>query len=192
MNKLGRKLSALFLAAAVAVSTVSPAFAANGSPTQGQPVGTPVAGDAANSKSTVSGYVDGEKTMTVTKVNAKGSTAKVPSYLKASNGQTYDVDVIATGTISKKYKKVTLVLNPTTKVQAKVAKSKKAKKTKKIVIKASKADKSVKASQFSKKAFKGFKGKIVVKKSAMTRKQFKKLVKKLRKGGFKGKIVYKE
>ena len=66
--------------------------------------------------------------------------------------------------------------------------SKKAKKTKKIVIKAADGQK-VAASQFSKKAFKGFKGKIVVKKSAMTKKQFKKLVKKLRKGGFKGKIV---
>lgn len=191
MNKLGRKLSALLLAAAVSVSAVSPAFAA-GSPTQGQPVGTPVAGDSTNSQSTISGYVDGEKTMTVTGVNAKGLTAKIPASLKASNGQTYDIDVIATGTIKKKYKKVTLVLNPTTKVQSKVAKAKKAKKTKKIVIKAAKADKSLTAAQFSKKAFKGLKGKIVVKKSAMTKKQFKKLRKKLRKGGFKGKIVYKK
>ena len=35
MNKFGRRLSALLLAAAVAVSTVTPAFAATSSPTQG-------------------------------------------------------------------------------------------------------------------------------------------------------------
>ncbi len=191
MNKLGRKLSALLLAAAVSVSAVSPAFAA-GSPTQGQPVGTPVAGDAGDSQSTVSGYVDGDKTMTVTEVASDGKTATIPASLKASDGKTYDVDVIATGTIAKKYSKVTFVLNPTTKVQSKVAKAKKAKKTKKVVITAAKADKSVTAAQFSKKAFKGFSGKIIVKKSAMTKKQYKKLVKKLRKGGFKGKIVYKK
>ena len=36
------------------------------------------------------------------------------------------------------------------------------------------------------------KGKIVVKKSAMTKKQFNKLKAKLKKGGFKGKISYKK
>ena len=82
-------------------------------------------------------------------------------------------------------------MNDKTKVGAKIVKSKNAKKTKKIVITATKG-KKLNASQFNKKAFKGFKGKIIVKKSAMTKKQFKKLAKKLRKGGFKGKIVRKK
>ena len=108
----------------------------------------------------------------------------------STGGNTYAVDVIGTGTITKKYKLVTLELTEKTKVGPSIAKTKKAKKTKKIVIKAADGQKLT-ASQFDKKAFKGFKGKIVVKKSAMTKKQFKKLVKKLRKGGFKGKIIRK-
>ena len=43
-----------------------------------------------------------------------------------------------------------------------------------------------------KKAFKGFKGKIIIKKKAMSKTQFNKLKAKLKKGGFKGKISYKK
>lgn len=178
MNKLGRKVSALLLAAAVTVSTVIPAFAA----------GSPVSGKV-DSNSTVSGTT-GNTTIAVTDVTSTTDTATIPSSITV-NGKTYDVDVIRTNTIKKKYASVTLVLRNTTKVEAQVAKLKKAKKTKKIVITAA-AGQKIKASQFSKKAFKKFKGKIIVKKSAMTKKQFRKLKKKLRKGGFKGKIRYKK
>ena len=179
MNKLGRKVSALLLAAAVTVSTVIPAFAA-GSPVSGKVV----------SESTVSGTTTGNTTIAVTDVTSTTDTATIPSSITV-NGKTYDVDVIRTNTIKEKYASVTLVLRNTTKVEAQVAKLKKAKKTKKIVITAA-AGQKIKASQFSKKAFKKFKGKIIVKKSAMTKKQFRKLKKKLRKGGFKGKIRYKK
>ena len=73
-------------------------------------------------------------------------------------------------------------------MEPKVAKTKSGKKTKKIVVKAAEGQKLT-ASQFDKKAFKGFKGKIVIRKSAMSKKEYNKLVKKLRKDGFKGKIT---
>ena len=136
----------------------------------------------------VYGETTGGNTIAIEKVTSTGDTATIPATI-TTNGKTYVVYEIKTGTIAKKYKKVTLIMNNKTKIEASVAKSKKAKKTKKIVIKAADGQKLT-ASQFDKKAFKGFKGKIVVKKSAMTKKQFKKMVKKLRKGGFKGKIVY--
>lgn len=95
---------------------------------------------------------------------------------------------IFANTIKAKYKTITLILNNTTKVEPKIAKIKKARKSKKLIIKAADGQK-LKASQFDKK---GFKGTIVIKKSAMTRKQFRKLLRKLRKGGFRGKIRYKK
>lgn len=176
MNKFGRKVSALLLAAAVAVSTVVPAFAAN----------SPVSGNV-DSNTTVAGTVQADNTVAVNKVTSTEKTATIPASI-TSSGKTYNVSEIKTGTIQKKYDKVTLVLNSSTKVDSKIAKSKKAKKTKKIVVKAA-AGQKLKASQFDKKAFNGLKGKVIVKKSAMTKKQYDKLVKKLRKGGFNGKIV---
>ena len=173
MSKFGRKVSALLLAAAVAVSTAVPAFAAS----------SPVSGKT-GSDTTVYGDVNNE-TVSIDKVVSEGKTAVVPGYV-TSGDKTYSVNEIKTGAITKKYNKVTLYLHSSTKVRKQIAKNKNAKKTKKIVIEA--VDKKLKASQFSKKAFKGFKGKIIVKKSAMSKKEFKKLVKRLRKGGFKGKI----
>ena len=173
MSKFGRKVSALLLAAAVAVSTAVPAFAA----------GSPVSGKT-GSDTTVYGEVKNE-TVSIDKVVSKGKTAVVPGYV-TSGDKTYSVSEIKTGTITKKYNKVTLYLHSSAKVREQIAKNKNAKKTKKIVIEA--VGKKLKASHFSKKAFKGFKGKIIVKKSAMSKKEFKKLVKRLRKGGFKGKI----
>ena len=143
----------------------------------GSLLSTASAADSPVTAPVTEGGTTGNKTVTITNV-------------VSTDGKTYAVDVIGTGVITKKYKLVTLELNNQTKVGASVAKTKKAKKTKKIVIKAADGQKLT-ASQFDKKAFKGFKGKIVVKKSAMTKKQFKKLVKKLRKGGFKGKIIRK-
>ena len=169
MSKFGRKVSALLLAAAVAVSTAVPAFAAS----------SPVTGKT-GSDTTVYGEVKND-TVSVDKVVSKGKTAVVPGYV-TSGDKTYSVSEIKT----KKYNKVTLYLHSSAKVREQIAKNKNAKKTKKIVIEA--VGKKLKASHFSKKAFKGFKGKIIVKKSAMSKKEFKKLVKRLRKGGFKGKI----
>ena len=173
MSKFGRKVSALLLAAAVAVSTAVPAFAAS----------SPISGKT-GSDTTVYGDVNNE-TVSIDKVVSEGKTAVVPGYV-TSGDKTYSVNEIKTGAITKKYNKVTLYLHSSTKVREQIAKNKNAKKTKKTVIEA--VDKKLKASQFSKKAFKGFKGKIIVKKSAMSKKEFKKLVKRLRKGGFKGKI----
>ena len=175
MYKFGRKISALVLAAVVTVSTVLPAFAA----------GSPVTGKG-DSDTTVSGETLADETVAVTGVTSTTKTATIPSSL-----DNHKVSVIRTASIKNKFSTVTLILNSDTKVEPMVAKSKKAKKTKKIVIKAADGQR-ITASQFYKKAFKGFKGKIVVKKSAMTKKQFKKLKKKLRKGGFKGKIVNKK
>ena len=117
----------------------------------------------------------------LTKVIKTGKTIKV----NASNA-----DVIKKGAIKDKYKKVTLVLSSKTKVGPQIINSKKAKKTKTVVIKAANGQKLT-ASQFDQKAFKGFKGKIIIDKKSMSKKEFKKLKKKLRQGGFKGKIQYK-
>ncbi len=180
MNRFGRKVSALVLAAAVTVASVVPAFAAN----------SPVSGKS-DSSTTVNATVNKDgKSVTVKSISSTGKSATIPASVK-SGGKNYSVSEIKTNSIQKKYNKVTIVMNDKTKVDAKIVKSKNAKKTKKIVITATNG-KKLNASQFNKKAFKGFKGKIIVKKSAMTKKQFKKLAKKLRKGGFKGKIAWKK
>lgn len=149
---------------------------------------SPVTAPVTTDDTTVEGVTTGDKTVAITNVITNNDKVTIPEVV-STGGKTYVVDEIGSGAIAKKYKQVTLILNENTKVKANIAKSKQAKKTKKIVIKAANGQKLT-ASQFDKKAFKGFKGKIVVKKSAMTKKQFKKMVKKLRKGGFKGKIVY--
>ena len=205
MNRLMRKVSALMLTAAIAMGTVAPSFAANAKspvtpvqPTQpttpvqptADPVGTAVSGNDETTSTTITAVTIGDTTVAVTQATSK-DTIEIPATITASNGKTYTVNVIKTGTITQKYLKATLILNNTTTVEAQIAKSKRARKTKKVVIKAA-AGQKLTASQFDKKAFKKFKGKIVVKKSAMTKKQFRKLKKKLRKGGFKGKIVYKK
>ena len=176
MYKFGRKISALLLAAAVTVSAVVPAFAAN----------SPVSGNAAGDTK-VTAVTTSDKTVKVTDVSSTGDVAVIPATV-TQNGKTYAVDTIATNTIKDKYDKVYLVMNEKTKVEPKVAGTKKSKKTKKIVIKAAEGQ-MLTASQFDEEAFKGFKGKIVIKKSAMSKKEFKKLKKKLKEGGFKGKIT---
>ncbi len=179
MYKFGKKIVTLLLTAAMAVSTVTSAFAIN----------SPVTGNTV-ANSTVTAVTTGTDTVAVTDVQSTSNTAVITNTV-TKNGKTYTVNYIASGTIKAKYSKVYIILNNTTLVKAKIAKSKKARKTKKIVISAASGQK-LNATQFNKKAFKGFKGKIVIKKSAMTKKQYKKLVKRLRKGGFKGKIVYKK
>ena len=175
MKKFGKKISALILAA-VSISCVVPAFAAN----------SPVSGNS-DADTKVSAVTTSDKTCKVTDVTSTSDTAVIPAQV-TSGGKTYAVDVIATNTIKDKYSKGYMVMNSTTKVEPKVAKTKSGKKTKKIVVKAAEGQKLT-ASQFDKKAFKGFKGKIVIRKSAMSKKEYNKLVKKLRKDGFKGKIT---
>jgi len=102
------------------------------------------------------------------------------------------VNKISTGAVNDKtYDKITFELWNRTKVKKNVLKGK-AKKTKTVVITKTKKAHKLVAKRFNKKAFKGYKGKIIVKKFAMSKKQFKKLKKRLKKGGFKGKIVYKK
>ena len=176
MYKFGRKISALLLAAAVTVSAVVPVFAAN----------SPVSGNAAGDTK-VTTVTTSDKTVKVTDVSSTGDVAVIPATV-TQGGKTYAVDIVATNTIKDKYDKVYLVMNEKTKVEPKVAGTKKSKKTKKIVVKAAEGQ-MLTASQFDEEAFKGFKGKIVIKKSAMSKKEFKKLKKKLKEGGFKGKIT---
>lgn len=210
------KFSALLLTAVLCVSAFSPSFAANSSPSGGgggsdvtnvttpetetPPVipaepSQPEAPETdvtakSNANTSVEGVVIGTG-VKVTKVKSTTRNALIPAYVTSAKGNTYSVDVIATGAIEDEYDKVTLILTRNTKIRANIAKSDKAKQTKKFVIKARKGQK-LKAKQFNKKAFKNYTGKIVVYASAMTEKQFKKLVKRLTKGGFKGTIVYKE
>ena len=181
MRKFGKNLTAMVLAAAVMVSTACTAFAA-GSPVKG------VIGDNTNSTGTTisdTGVETGKVSV------SSGKTAYVDSYLKLDNGKTYDVDVISTGTVTSKLKKVTFAVKDTTKFEKQVLKGK-GLKTKKVVLRigVTRSGKLT-AANFNKKAFKGYKGKIVVRKGSISKKEFKKLKKKLKKGGFKGKIVRK-
>ena len=210
------KLKALLLAAALSVSAVAPSFAANPSPSGGGGGGlvyittpetetpatetpaAPVQPEAPetyviahpNVNTTVEGWANGTG-VKVTKVTSTTNKALIPAYVVSEKGNTYSVDVIATGAIQDEYDKVTLVLTRKTKVRANIANTDEAKETKKFVIRAQKGHK-LKAKQFSKKAFKNYTGKIVVNASSMTKKEFKKLVKRLAKGSFKGTLVYKE
>ena len=214
------KLSALLLAVALSVSAVAPSFAAN-SPTGGggnsptyvttpetdaptttpatpatpsEPTQTEAPETNVSTNSNANTSIEGEVVDTgvkITKVESTTKNALIPAYVTSADGEVYSVDEIASGAIQDKYDKVSLVLTSETKIRANIASTDSAKETKKFVIKAQKGQK-LKATQFSKKAFKNCTGKIVVYSSAMTKKEFKKLVKRLAKGGFKGKLQYKE
>ncbi len=178
MNRLGKKIAALVLAAVVAVSTVTCAFAAN----------SPINGNM-DSTTTFSGNNTSKNTMTITSVSSTTDVATIPSYVTIKGVQYY-VTEIATGAINKTYDSVTIVMNSDTIISARIMKSKKARKTSRIVIRAA-SGKKLKASQFDMEAFKKYKGKIIVKKSAMSKKQFKQLKTWLFMGGFKGTIKRK-
>ena len=199
MIRFGKKFAALVLAGTMALTTVTTAFAA------GSPV-TPVVPPTKTGESTtgkpdgkkdsatdITGTVDSNGGVTLTKATSTSKEVEIRSYMINSKGESFDVDVIATGSVSgKKYNKIFFGTKATTTFQKKVVKGKKALKSKKIIITTRTGETGkLKASNFHKQAFKGFKGKIVVKKKAMSKKEFKKLVKKLRKGGFKGKISRK-
>ncbi len=179
MRKFGKNLTAMVLAAAVMVSTACTAFAA----------GSPVSGNVGKN-TTGTGTTISDTGMKVTKVTSSGKTAYVDSVVHGEKSD-YDVDVIATGTLTSKKKKVTFAVKDTTKFESQVLKGK-GLKTKKVVLRigVTRSGKLT-AANFNKKAFKGYKGKIVVKKGSISKKEFKKLKKKLKSGGFKGKIVRK-
>ncbi len=182
MFKFGKRIATLLLTAAMTVASVTSAFAVN----------SPVSGKT-YSDSTNSGFTTSGTTAKVTDLFSTSKSAVIASTITdTKTKKTYTVDAIETGTIKARYKKVCLVLNDTTQVKKQIAKSKSARKTKKIVIKAA-SGKKLTAAQFDEKAFKKFKGKIIVRKGAMTKKQFEELVKKLKskRGGFKGKIIRK-
>ena len=179
MRKFGKNLTAMVLAAAVMASTVCTAFAA----------GSPVTGNVGKN-TTGTGTAVSDTGMKLTKATSSSKTMYIDSVIHDEKGD-YDVDVIATGTVTSKKKKVTFAVKDTTKFEKQVLKGK-GLKTKKVVLRigASRSGKLT-AANFNRKAFKGYKGKIVVRKKYMSAKEFKKLKKKLKKGGFKGKIVRK-
>ena len=98
---------------------------------------------------------------------------------------------VKSGAVMKEYDTVTLVLYQRNKVKKTVLKGA-GKNSKTVVITKAKKAKKLLAKRFDSKAFKGYKGTIIVKKSAMTKSEYKKLKAKLKKGGFKGKISYKK
>ena len=113
---------------------------------------------------------DSKGDVKITSATSSKNTLFVVGLQKGKHVRTINSGAIG----SKKYTSITLELFERTKV-------------KKNVI-------SKKAKKFNKAAFKnlGKKCTIIVKKSAMTKKEFNKLKKKLKKGGFKGKIKYKK
>ena len=181
MRKFTKRFSALILAATMIASTAISGYAAS-SPDKGND--------------------DDGTTIIVTKKTSKADELAVTSakttkaslknlYVKGWINKKY-VNKISSGTVKdKKYDKITFELWNRTKISKNVLKGK-AKKTKTVVITKTKKAHKLVAKRFNKKAFKGFKGKIIVKKFAMKKKEFKKLKKKLKKGGFKGKIYYKK
>lgn len=98
---------------------------------------------------------------------------------------------VKSGAVTTAYDTVTLVLYQRNKVKKTVLKGA-GKNSKTVVITKAKKAQKLLAKKFDSKAFKGYKGKIIVRKSAMTKSEYKKLKAKLKRGGFKGKISYKK
>lgn len=185
-----KKLSALLLAAALTVSSVSPAFAVESPTTGSTPTTTvttnPSTGEVefstTSGQSTVSGEIDGKDVI----VNKAKSTKKKNAvlnlaYVKTKDGEKKTVTKIAKGAIKGKQKKKTLKVNNVTRF-LKGFLSKGARNNTEIL---EFVGKKLKAKQF-KNAFAGYPGKIVFSKKVMSNKQFKKLRNMLNKEGFKG------
>lgn len=127
----------------------------------------------------------GSNGVSVTNISSNGSSVSVPANVA---GQ--PVREIASGAVSgKAYKSITLTVNGNTKFGKSILKDKKARKAKSVRITSTNG--KLRASNFNKKAFKGYKGKLIISKKSMTKKEFNKLKKRLKKGGMKGKIVRK-
>ena len=176
MYRLAKRMAALVLAGAMMVSAATSAFAA-GSPSSGNKTTDPAVKTAA----------DTNGDLKITSATSSKDTLFVAGLQSGKHVKTINSGAIG----SKKYKTITLELFQRTNVKKNVI-NKKAKKTTKVIITKHKNAKKLKAKKFNKAAFKNFKGKIIVKKSAMTKKEFNKLKKKLKSGGFKGKISYKK
>lgn len=186
MNRIMKRMTAFVFAASIALSSATGAFAGVGSPTQGN---TKPEAVTVTEQTTVIMTKPGTKSTEVKVVGAKSKTSTLFIAGK-QNGKT--ISVIAGKSVKgKKYSRVTIELYKSTKVKSNILAGK-SKKTKKVVITKAKGSKKLLAKKFSKKAFKGYKGKIVVKKSAMTKKQYRLLKKRLRAGGFRGKMYYRK
>ena len=176
MSRLAKRMAAMVLAAAMMVCAGTEAFAANPS------------GGSGNTKS--------DTTITTTKassdeVNVTKASSTKDTLFVAGKQKGKKILSLASGVVSnKKYKTITFEVYRRTKWKKNILK-KNAKKTKKVIITKAKDAKKLVAKKFNSKAFKGYTGKIIVKKGAMTKKEFNKLKKKLKKGGFKGKISRK-
>ena len=179
MSKLTKRVAVLFLTGAIVVSSAAMAFAA-GSPTAGK---TTV--DEGVAKVTVDTAKDGTADVTGVTPENKKTSVVVNATVKDANGASYTVTTVKTSTLTMPCKAVTFNVNGGTKFEKQVVK--KGVKIKQINIKSADGT-TFTAKDFNKKAFKGFKGKIKVAKNAMSKKQFNKLAKQLKKGGFKGKI----
>ena len=179
MNRLAKRMAALVLAGTMMVSAATSAFAATGSATGGNTKPSEQVTTAADSKGDVK----------ITSATSSADTLFVAGLQSGKHVRTINSGAIG----SKKYSTITLELFERTAVKKNVI-NKKAKATKKVIITKHKNAKKLKAKKFNKAAFKnlGKKCTIVVKKSAMTKKEFNKLKKKLKKGGFKGKIKYQK
>ena len=119
----------------------------------------------------------------------KTPTKKTDTLLVSADKQAKYKKTVPTSVTSTQYKTITFEVYAKTKWKKNVLKGD-AKKTTTVIIKKAPKAGRLKAKKFNSKAFKGYKGNIIVKKSAMKKKQFKLLKKKLKKGGFKGKISY--
>lgn len=177
-----KKLIALALSLTLVMGLATTALAAE-SPAKGPtPPSKPVAGTATVNGEAVVTSADGTATVTAAPNNKKTTIASTV----VVNGVTYNVTTVAANAVGGKTQKVTLAPGVTRISNKAFAKAKKLK-TIKFNCKP-----GTKASDYSigKKAFKGRNTrKMTIKvNSNMSKKQFKKLVKKLRNAGFKGKI----
>lgn len=173
-----KRLAAAILAAVMLMSAGTSVFAA-GSPTKGN-----------SNPDTIITTKPAKKSSEIKVVGAQST--KNTLFIAGKQKGKY-VKVIEKHTVkkNKKYDKITFELYKRTRVKKDVLTGK-SKKSKKIIIKKAKSAKKLVAKHFSKYAFRGYKGTIVIKKSAMTRKQFNLLKKKLKSGGCKAKISYKK
>ena len=161
MSKLAKRLAAMTLVASMILSTA--AFAAP----------SPTGGNTDTTNVTTSPIDDDN--VEVTKATSTANTIVIDGVEDGKH-----VKVIAKGTVSDKaYDSITFECYRRTQFKANAV-SGTAKKSKKIIITKRSTAKKLKAKNFHKNAFKGFKGTIIVKKSAMTKKEFKKLKKKLK------------
>ncbi len=196
MRRFGKRLAAAALAAFMAVSTMTTAFAAN-SPTSGNSssASNAVVPQAVTVNTTggsaVSALVDLDNVVTIYSIDASGNGKKatIDSEFIGSDGKTYLVNVIASGSIKSKSKKVVLRLKKHTFVKGNCLSADIASYVGTIVIKKQGDGSLLTADQFDRDAFDNFTGTIKIKSSAMSQDEFNKL--KASWTDFKGTLIYK-